>query len=207
MYRYNRDQQRVMTRRTMLSVPLARRGSVSIFLANRSGASWGGDPVFGRGRPARLPLRATCSRLCPRPCQLAGRRRAPPTSNSSASAVAPITGRAGTGIRSATIEELRSGFRRRPVPPRPRCPSSRRPRPRARPSPCSSRCTPLQRRRAAVPDDQVAADGHRRRRGVRPRSSAALHRRRARPSARPVLSLVDRRYRGSRRTGSRSSTS
>ena len=38
------------------------------------------------------------------PCQLAVRRRAPPPSNSSASASAPITGRAGTGVRSATIE-------------------------------------------------------------------------------------------------------
>ena len=43
MYRYNREQRRAMTRRTMLSVPVARRGSVSIFLANRSGASLGGD--------------------------------------------------------------------------------------------------------------------------------------------------------------------
>ena len=37
-------------------------------------------------------------------CQLAVRRRAPPPSNSSASASAPITGRASTGVRSATME-------------------------------------------------------------------------------------------------------
>ena len=42
-------------------------------------------------------------RVC---CQLAAHRRTPPTSNNTASAIAPAIGRAGTGVRSATIEEL-----------------------------------------------------------------------------------------------------
>ena len=37
---------------------------------------------------------------------------------------------------------LRMSWYRRPAPPRPRCPPSRRPRPRAWSSPCSSRCSP-----------------------------------------------------------------
>ena len=40
-------------------------------------------------------------RVC---CQLAAHRRTPPTSNNTASAIAPAIGRAGTGVRSATIE-------------------------------------------------------------------------------------------------------
>ena len=68
-----------------------------------------------------------------RPCQLAGRRRAPPPSNSSASAA--ITGRAGTGVGSATIENCTAAALGLPPPvparPRPRCPPSRCPRLRA----------------------------------------------------------------------------
>ena len=40
-------------------------------------------------------------RVC---CQLAAHLRTPPTSNNTASAIAPAIGRAGTGVRSATIE-------------------------------------------------------------------------------------------------------
>ena len=53
-----------------------------------------------------------------RPGQLAVRRRAPPPSNSSASASTPITGRAGTGVRSATMENCTAAALGLPLPSR-----------------------------------------------------------------------------------------
>ena len=71
----------------------------------------------------------------PGACQLAVRRRAPPARQQqrkrertgSPAELAPASG----PRRSRTALPPRLGWRRRPAPPRPRCPPSRRPRPRA----------------------------------------------------------------------------
>ena len=120
-------------------------------------------------------------------CQLAVCRRAPPPSNSSACASAPITGRAGTGVRSATIENCTAaalGVAAR-VPRGPDRDGHRHgARGRGRDRRHVASVVPLQLRRAAEAGHRlregdrdgegsgdrgagVAADGHRRRRGVR----------------------------------------
>ena len=91
--------------------------------------------------------------------QLAVRRRAPPFSNSSASASAPITGRAGTDVQVVAPVARgpgRDGHRHGA-------------RGRGRDRRHVARVVPLQLRRAAVPDDQVfeLEAGHRLREGDR----------------------------------------
>ena len=95
-------------------------------------SSAGGRPRGGLPAPWRRTGR-NCAVAAGQPCQLAVRRRAPPPSNSRASASAPITGRHRHQVRDdrEPAPPPRSGCRPRPARPRPRCPPSRRPRPRA----------------------------------------------------------------------------
>ena len=172
--------------------PVKRLGSDScVRLTDAAARTW---PLVGADG-ASAPFGQEWSRP-PRPRQLAV-RRAPRTSNGSVRVIAPASGRAGTGVRSAMIENCTAaavGLPALSLRCRGRDVHRHGSRGRGRdPSPCSSRCSPAAptRYRSRRPRSSSS-----RRPSTtwcpRPRSSTARHRRRATSRASLPFPRVDR---------------